>query len=163
LNYIKIGKFINTHGIKGEIRILSSFEFKEKIFIKEFNLYLGDCKEKFKIFKFRKHKNFDMVVFYDINNINDILKYKGDDVYILKEDLVLEKSEYLSNDLIGMNVFSNDLLRGKVIGIEKTKNSKLIRINTNKLIPINDYFIKNVNFNSKKITVLNLEGLFDED
>ena len=33
MELIKIGKIVNTHGIKGELRILSKFPYKEKIFI----------------------------------------------------------------------------------------------------------------------------------
>ena len=29
---VYIGKIVNTHGIKGELRILSDFEFKDKAF-----------------------------------------------------------------------------------------------------------------------------------
>ena len=32
--YIKIGKISGTHGIKGEVRIKSDFEYKKEIFIK---------------------------------------------------------------------------------------------------------------------------------
>ena len=33
MEYIKIGKIVNTHGIKGEIRLLSNFKYKEKVFV----------------------------------------------------------------------------------------------------------------------------------
>ena len=36
---IYIGKFVNTHGIKGEIRILSDVAYKKEIFQKENKLY----------------------------------------------------------------------------------------------------------------------------
>ena len=39
MEYVLIGKIVNTHGIKGELRILSDFEYKERIFKKGFNLY----------------------------------------------------------------------------------------------------------------------------
>ena len=32
-DYIYIGKIVNTHGLKGEIRIISDFEFKDKVFV----------------------------------------------------------------------------------------------------------------------------------
>ena len=40
MELIKIGKIVNTHGIKGELRILSKFPYKEKIFIKNMKLYI---------------------------------------------------------------------------------------------------------------------------
>jgi len=84
MNYVYIGNIVNTHGIKGEVRILSSFNYKEYIFKKNFNLYIGKNKEKQTINSYRFHKIFDMVTFYGIDNINDVLKYKGEKVYILK-------------------------------------------------------------------------------
>ena len=46
MKYIIIGKIVNTHGIKGELRILSDFKYKDKIFKKGFPLYIGHTKEK---------------------------------------------------------------------------------------------------------------------
>ena len=46
MKYIIIGKIVNTHGIKGELRILSDFKYKAKIFKKGFPLYIGHTKEK---------------------------------------------------------------------------------------------------------------------
>ena len=40
MEFINIGKIVNTHGIKGELRILSSFRHKDKVFIKDFKLYI---------------------------------------------------------------------------------------------------------------------------
>ena len=46
MKYIYIGKIVNTHGIKGEIRILSDFLKKDLVFKKDFILYIGPNKEK---------------------------------------------------------------------------------------------------------------------
>ena len=40
-DYVCIGKIVNTHGIKGELRILSDFELKNKVFKKGVNRYVG--------------------------------------------------------------------------------------------------------------------------
>ena len=61
MELIKIGKIVNTHGIKGELRILSKFPYKEKIFIKNMKLYI-DKKDIETINTYRKHKNFDIVM-----------------------------------------------------------------------------------------------------
>ena len=87
MKYIIIGKIVNTHGIKGELRILSDFKYKDKIFKKGFPLYIGYTKEKEIINTYRPHKQFDMVTFNNYNNINEVLKYKGEYVFINKEDL----------------------------------------------------------------------------
>ena len=46
MEYICIGKIVNTHGIKGEIRILSEFPYKSLVFKQNFTVYIG--KEKIK-------------------------------------------------------------------------------------------------------------------
>ena len=32
MKYVLIGKIVNTHGLKGEVRILSDFKYKDRIF-----------------------------------------------------------------------------------------------------------------------------------
>ena len=44
--YIYIGKIVNTHGIKGEIRILSDFEKKDSVFVVGMPIYIGRKKER---------------------------------------------------------------------------------------------------------------------
>ena len=113
MELIKIGKIVNTHGIKGELRILSKFPYKEKIFIKNMKLYI-DKKDIETINTYRKHKNFDMVTFTGYTNINEVLKYKGKNVYVNKEDITLRKEEYLDEDIIGMTVIYNNIEKGIV-------------------------------------------------
>ena len=52
-----------------------------------FKLYIGTQKQEMIIKNYRKHKMYDMVLFYDINDINEALKYKGQSVYINKDDI----------------------------------------------------------------------------
>lgn len=158
MNYIYVGKIVNTHGIKGEIRIISDFDKKEKVFIEKMNIYIGKNKEKNEIITYRKHKNYDMITLLGINSINDVLKYKGQDVYILRENLNLKEDEYLEEDLIGMEVYFNDNLVGKVTKIDKYGLNKILVIN-NKLIPYNEHFIKSVDFNENILVLENVEGL----
>ena len=82
MKYIYIGKIVNTHALKGEVRIISNFEFKDRVFIKGNTLYIGQFKSPEVIETYRHHKQFDMVKFVGIDYINDVLKYKGDGVYI---------------------------------------------------------------------------------
>ena len=83
--YIYIGKIVNTHGIKGEVRILSDFEKKDRVFVAGMPIYIGRKKEKEIINSYRHHKNFEMITMKGYNDINQILKYKGLYVYIKKE------------------------------------------------------------------------------
>ena len=115
--FIYIGKIVNTHGIKGEVRILSDFERKDKVFIKGMNIYIGKKKEKEIINSYRHHKNFEMITIIGYTDINQVLKYKGLNVYIKKSDLNLDNGEYLDSDLIGLDVIVDGLVKGKVTDI----------------------------------------------
>ena len=42
MDKIYVGKIVNTHGIKGEIRILSDFQFKDKVFKKDKKLIIDN-------------------------------------------------------------------------------------------------------------------------
>jgi len=114
MDYIYLGKIVNTHGIKGEVRILSNFDKKELVFRKGFNIYIGANYQKEVIDTYRVHKNYDMITMVGINDINDVLKYKGAKVYIKREDLNLDNNDYLLQDLIGLKVIANNTCYGNV-------------------------------------------------
>ena len=114
MRFIYIGKVTNTHALKGEIRILSNFEFKDKIFTKGFKLYVGHLKTEETIETYRQHKQYDMVKFVGIDNINDVIKYKGASVFVNEEDLHLKEDEILTEELIGMNVYNENSLVGNI-------------------------------------------------
>ena len=82
---IIVGKYVNTHGIKGEIRILSDFSRKDLIFKPKFKLYINN--KEFIVKSYRKHKKYDMITFEGINSINDIEYLKGNNVYIKRDDI----------------------------------------------------------------------------
>ncbi len=162
MDFIYLGKLTNTHGIKGEVRILSDFEKKTKVFQKDFNLYLGTNKDKYIINTYRVHKNYDMVTFKDINNINDIEKYKGMKVYINKDDLKLKTGDFLYQDLIGIDVYDEEnVLIGKIIDYMYNKANILLQVDGTKqfYIPYVAEYIDKVDINNKKIKVKNVKGL----
>lgn len=159
--YIYLGKIVNTHGIKGEIRILSDFNYKDIVFKKDFKIYIGKDKQEETINTYRVHKNYDMVTLNGINDINDVLKYKGQNVYINKEDI---KDLKVDEDYIGLDVYTDKYI-GKITDILKGKNDILVIENESKryLVPKVDNFIKNIDFDNNKIYINNIKGLIDED
>lgn len=160
MELIRIGKIVNTHGIKGELRLLSRFPYKDKVFIKEMNIYI-DKKNREVINTYRRHKNFEMITLVGYSNINDFLKYKGKNVYVNKDDIKLDNN-YLDEDLIGLSAYANDEYKGLVNNIERyDKTTLLIIVNGDKeyLIPYD--LIDRVDINDKKMYIKNIEGLFN--
>lgn len=162
MNYIKIGKIVNTHGIKGELRIISDFPYKDRVFMKDFNIYIGINKTKEVINSYRHHKIFDMITLKNYNNINEVLKYKGSLVYIKRDDLILKDNEYLDSDLIGFSVIINNKLIGTVLDFENHSINKIMVVKNNLkvvLIPYNYDIIDSIDTIKKEIIIKNIEGL----
>ena len=164
MKYICIGKIVNTHGIKGELRIISHFKFKSQVFKKGNKLYIGKEKNKEIINTYRVHKNFDMVTFDNYNNINDVLKYKNNKVYINRDEFNF--NEYLDEDLIGMSCYIKDENIGIIEKIEYVKDNKSLIViknnkNQKKYIPNNKSFIENVDVLNNKVYIKYIEGLIE--
>lgn len=164
MDYIYIGDLVNTHGIRGEVRIISDFELKTQVFKKGVKLYIGRNKEEVIIKSYRFHKIFDMVTFLDIEDINDVLGYKGERVYVDRS--MLKIKTYLKQDLIGMEACTTDRVIGKVKQIMNSKAHDILVISgetKNHLVPYNKAFIANVDVVAKKILINEIEGLFNEN
>lgn len=163
MKYVLIGKLVNTHGIKGEVRILSDFKYKDRIFKPGMKIYIGKDKICETIDSYRHHKIFEMIMMDGYNDINQVLKYKGDYVFVNREDIKLNDGEYLDEDIIGLNVYVNDRLLGMVKRIENHNGNQLLVVMNNEkkyLIPYNFDIILNINLNEKKIIVKEIVGLF---
>lgn len=156
-NYVCIGKIVNTHGIKGELRILSDFEYKDKVFKKGISLFVGSLKKEYVINSYRHHKIFDMVTFVDYNNINDVLDLKGLLVYVNRSILEITEEDYLLTDLIGMEVYDKDKLLGVVKDYYLDSGNTLLAIKGTKdfYIPLKSNYIEKVDTKNKKIITNN--------
>ena len=152
---ICIGKVVGTHGIKGEVRIISDFKYKNLIFQKGNHLYIED--DNLTINTYRVHKNYDMVTF---DGINDVLKYKGEKVYINRSEYIFP--DFLNEELIGANVYGNGELVGVLTAIRKNVNQELLVIKKDDkeyLIPNVEDFVKSIN--PDKIEINIIDGLLE--
>lgn len=160
--WIYLGKIVNTHGIKGEIRILSDFEKKNLVFKTGMPIYIGKEHRKEIIKTYRPHKTFDMVCYENVENINEVLKDIGKYVYLKREEINLKENEYFLEELIGFQIIENEKNLGIVEDIVYNKSGILLEIKQKEkkyYIPKNDYFIKKVNGYEKTILVENTQGL----
>ena len=164
MDLIYIGQIVNTHGLKGEVRILSDFKYKNEIFKSGNQLYIGKNKKELIINTYRVHKNYDMVTFQGLNNIDDVIIYKGEMVCFDRNKLDLQT--YLDEDLIGFEVYQTSKKVGIVTGLKQSKLYTLLVVNNNTkeyLVPNTDKFIVDVDLNDKKIYIIEMRGLVDED
>ena len=152
---LNIGKIVNTHGIKGEVKILSHFSTNDVFNVGNI-LYVNDIP--LKIRTYRIHKNFHMVTFEGIENINDVLKYKGESVYIDRDSI----SHFIIEDLIGYEVYTDKYV-GKVDHLISNIKYPILVLDNNNMIPYIPNFIDHIDNDIKRIYIKEIEGLINEN
>ena len=156
---IYIGKTVSTFGIKGELKVISDFEYCDKAY-KVGNKVLINNIEHI-ISSIRYHKNYVLLKIDNLNNINDILKYVGFNIYIKRIDLGLKEDEYLYKDLINSEVIDADNTKlGKVIEI-LNGNNVLIKVKGTKefFIPLIANYVSKFDLNKKILYTKNAKEL----
>ncbi len=157
---IIVGKVINFFGIKGELKVKSNFDKKEKVFKEGNHILINN--EVLKITSVRIHKNNYLIRVNDIFDINLVTKYIGYNVYFRKSDLGLTDKEYILEELIGATVMDNLDNIGEVIEIYTSSNMNYIKVEYNNktyLIPLIDEYIDYFNRDTKTIYTNNGKSL----
>lgn len=152
-----VGKIVNTFGIKGELKVVSSFEAADRVFMVNNLIYIKDVA--YKISGVRFHKNNYLVEVNGIKDINLIEYLIGNDIYFDMDDLNLTCDEYLISELIDYEVYSDDKLIGKVTDYDDNKINPLIKVNNKFYIPLKGNFVKNVDKDKKIIYTTLIDGL----
>ncbi len=164
-NQFEIGKIVNTQGIKGEVRALPHTDNINR-FKKLKSVYVCTKKENklMDIEKVRFHKQFVVIKFKDINDMNEAEKLKECMLKVDEEDAIkLEEDEYFIRDLYGINVFDEEHI---AIGVLKdiifTGANDVYVIETEDgefLLPAIKQCIIDINIKENKMIVHILEGL----
>lgn len=157
MNKIYVGLVVSTHGIKGEIRIISKLEqsLKEKVFKVGNSILIND--KEYKLRSHRRHKNYDMVLLDDFNNINDVLFLMKQKVYIDSKYIELSAKEDFELNYKEYEVITSDKQKGVVKALEETGNNyKIIRVvvnNKEELVPYNEHFLKKIDSSKKQVEI----------
>ena len=157
---IYLGKIVNTHGIKGEIRILSDFPFKDKVFVVGKRIIIDDVF--YTIRSYRVHKNYDMITLNDYKDINEVLFLLKKKVYVLKEELELDEDEILDEDLLEFKVFTTSGEEGRIQEVfYASPQNKILRVffDTEVLIPMNSPLIREIHKEEKYLIVELIDGM----
>lgn len=160
MNKIEIGKIVSTHGIKGEMKIRSSFPYKEKAFLVGSKIQIEE--KDYEIKSYRTHKNYDMITLTGYQDINDVLPLMKKEVYKKREDLHLLEEEVLDSDLLAYSVRTEEEKGGEVIEIfDASSTNKILRASVagkEILLPFSSPYVK-VDPKKKEIVITLIEGM----
>lgn len=165
-NFLQVGIITSTHGIKGEVKVFPTTDdvsrFKQ---LKQVILDTGKEHIPLEIQGVKFFKQYAILKFKGIDNINDIEKYKKMPLLVNREHAVeLGKDEYFIADMIGMKVQTED---DEVFGILKdvmeTGANDVYVIESEKhgevLVPAIHDCILSVDIEQRKMKIHLLEGL----
>lgn len=154
-----IGKVVQTHGIKGEVKIKPLTDFDR--FVKGKTVYINN--KPYDIQSVRNQKDMLIVSFRDYPTLTEVEHLKQQEIYTDEQPKNLDDDTFHLPRLIGLNVYDQyNYLIGKVVELMEVPQGFLLRVqrtNSDKtvLIPFKDVFIKEVTATS--IVVETIEGL----
>jgi|SRR5699024_2534647 len=171
--YLNVGKIVNTHGIKGEVRVQSITEHPDERYQVGSKLAIEINKNEHlpvTVSTHRVHKNFDLLTFEEFSSINDVEKFKSKMLQIDEKLLPeLEEGVYYENEIIDSIVLDeeeNEIGCLKEILFMPANDVWVVERPGKKdlLLPFIESVILKVDTQKKEITVHVLEGLdSDED
>ena len=163
--FLQVGVISSTHGIRGEVKVFPTTDdaarFKK---LKKVLLDTGKEQLELEVQSVKFFKQFVIVKFKGIDNINDIEIYKGQSLLVPREDAVaLGKDEYYIADLIGMEVFTEEGRLGVLKDVMETGANEVYIIDSDRhgevLIPAIKQCILDVDIEGRKMKIHLMDGL----
>lgn len=166
---VTVGKVVNSHGIRGELKIVPETDFPERFDVGN-SLIIVDSQNKqtpVTVKTSRLHKNVFIVLFSQFSNINDVEKFKGSLLKIeAKDQKPLEEGEYYYHEIIGCKVITEDEQELGLISEILTPGANdvwVVSLPKGKqlLLPVIDDVILKVDIPNKTIRIHLMEGLLE--
>ena len=161
---LQVGVISSTHGIRGEVKVFPTTDDPTRFEdLKEVILDTGREHRILAIQGVKYFKQFVILKFKGIDNINDIEKYKGKSLFVAREDAAqLEEDEYYIGDLIGMDVFTEEGHFGVLRDVMETGANDVYIVQTEEkevLIPAIKDCILQVDVPENKMIIHLMKGL----
>jgi len=169
VTHLQIGKIVNTHGIRGNVKVIpltddpKRFDYLEWAFIEKDGVL-----EKHNIDGVQYSKGFVLIKFSDIDTVEAAERYRDCFILVDRENAVkLPEDTYFICDLIGCSVYDeNGGELGKLSDVLKTGSNDVYVVKKESgkelLLPALKSVVKSVSVEDKRIDVIVPRGL-DED
>ncbi|MGB5822814.1 MAG: ribosome maturation factor RimM [Proteocatella sp.] len=163
----RIGQIVNTHGLKGEMKVYPLTDYPER-FEEIGCLYLeNDGDKKLEIEKVRYQKKMVLLKIKGIETIEEVEKIRERYLLIDESDRRnLDEDEHMISDLLGLNVYLED---GTLIGSIKdvlqyaANDVYVIKNDEGKeyLVPALKQFIPVVDVKNNKVIITPIKGMLE--
>lgn len=161
---LRVGKILNTHGLKGELKVLPLTDNPRRYDDLEFVLLDG---KEVKLEGCKYQKDRVILKLEGINTIEEAERLKNKYLEIPREYAVeLEEDTYFIADLIGCTVYDTEGRNlGKIYDVIQTKNNDVYWIKEPKelLIPVLLDIVLDINIEEEKIIIKPVGEWQDED
>ena len=165
---LQVGIITSTHGVRGEVKVYPTTDDPRRFRrLKEVVLDTGKEKMNLEIEGVKFFKQFVILKFKGLDNINDIEKYRQKSLYVTRKNAVrLQRDEYFIADLIGLKVQDEDGAElGTVKDVIETGANDVYEVEMadgrSLLLPAIKQCILNVDVENGMMQVHVLEGLLD--
>lgn len=165
LETINVGRIVNAHGIKGEVRVQP--RDGDPYFLTEFKTFYIDGKPVTPTAN-HVHKSLVLMKFPGVDDMNAALTWKDKILYIRREDAHLPEGEYFDDELLGVEVYdeATGALLGEIKQVETYPASKVYTVKGEKeyLVPaVKDAFIRSVDLEKNRMEIHLWEGLATDE
>lgn len=107
---LKVGIIVNTHGLRGEVKVFPTTDDPKRFLdLDEIILDTGRERKVLTIEHVKFFKNMVILKFKELNDINDVEKYRKTELFVTRDQAVpLGENEYFIADLIGLKAVSDE-------------------------------------------------------
>lgn len=165
MELIEVGQIVNTHGVRGEMKLHPTGGFTPEFIAGFKTLYIDGIA--METVSRRVHGTVVLVTFPEVTDMDQALRYKGKFVSIRRKDAKLKKGEFFDAEVLGTTVLSYPLRQevGTITAVLSYPAHKLYQVENEKtrkkyLIPaVQDIFIVDTDIDEGTMLVRMMEGL----
>lgn len=157
--FLEAGKIVNTHGVKGEVKIQPWADSAD--FLRRFEKIYIESKP-YRVLKSREQKGMFYAQLEGVEDVNTAMTLKNRVIFIDRDDACLEEGAYFIQDIIGASVVTEDGTElGKLAEVLDMPASSIYVVKGEReiMIPAVPEFVLKVDVPAGVITVRLIEGM----
>ncbi len=164
MNKLLCGKIVNTHGVRGEVKIECYCDYD--VFEKIKDLYVENTA--YNVVARRMHKGFFLVALEGIEDVECAMALKGKEIYGDKGAIKLPKGHFFFSDIYGFEVYDHrtEQIIGTLKEVRENPANMLYVIDcagVECMIPAIEPFSLGADFEQRRLNVKTIEGMLPNE